>query len=64
MILDGRDIHTESDLHRILAEIMDFGPCYGRNLDALWDCLSKDIERPIIITWCHSDLSKKAWRAV
>jgi len=60
MILDGRDIHTESELHRILAEMMDFFPCYGRNLEALWDCLSTDIERPIRITWCHSDLSKKS----
>jgi len=34
MILDGRDIHTESELHRILAEMMDFCPCYGRNLEA------------------------------
>ncbi|QCA04000.1 barstar family protein [Pantoea vagans] len=59
MIIDGRDIHTESDVHRILAEIMEFGPYYGKNLDALWDCLSTDIERPIRITWCHSDLSKK-----
>lgn len=59
MIIDGRDIHTESDVHRILAEIMEFGPYYGKNLDALWDCLSTDIERPIRIIWCHSDLSKK-----
>ncbi|WP_223811667.1 MULTISPECIES: barstar family protein [Pantoea] len=64
MILEGRDIHTESDLHRILAEMMDLDPCYGRNLDALWDCLNTDIERPTRITWCHSGLSKKAWRAI
>ncbi|WP_285720603.1 MULTISPECIES: barstar family protein [unclassified Pantoea] len=38
---------------------MEFGPYYGKNLDALWDCLSTDIERPIRIPWCHSDLSKK-----
>lgn len=59
MIIDGRDIHTESDVHHILAEIMEFGPYFGKNLDALWDCLSTDIERPIRITWCYSDLSKK-----
>lgn len=59
IIIDGRNIHTESDVHSILAELMDFGPYYGRNLDSLWDRLSTDIERPIKITWHHSDLSKK-----
>jgi len=59
IIIDGRDIHTESDVHSILAEMMGFGPYYGRNLDSLWDRLSTDIERPRKITWHHSDLSKK-----
>ncbi|MCK6885045.1 barstar family protein [Enterobacter roggenkampii] len=26
---------------------LDFGPYYGRNLDALWDRLSTDVERPV-----------------
>lgn len=59
IILDGLDIHTESDVHRALAELLDFGPYYGRNLDALWDRLSTDIERPLKITWLHSDISKQ-----
>jgi len=65
IIIDGRNIHIESDVHNILAELMDFGPYYGRNLDSLWDRLSTDIEMPIKITWHHSDLSKKRrWRAI
>ncbi|EOG8017508.1 barstar family protein [Enterobacter ludwigii] len=26
---------------------LDFVPYYGRNLDALWDRLSTDVERPV-----------------
>ncbi|SUW65721.1 Ribonuclease inhibitor [Buttiauxella agrestis] len=59
IIIDGLHIYTESDVHRVLAELLDFGPYYGRNLDALWDRLSTDIERPIKITWLNSGLSKE-----
>ncbi|WP_414693919.1 barstar family protein [Pantoea agglomerans] len=30
-------------MHRILAELMDFGQYYGRNGDALCERLSKDV---------------------
>jgi barstar (barnase inhibitor) len=32
--LDGGAISSEADLHRILASALDFGPYYGRKLDA------------------------------
>lgn len=59
IIVDGLEIYTESDVHRVLANLLDFGPYYGRNLDALWDRLSTDVERPVRIVWLHSDLSKQ-----
>lgn len=37
---------------------LDFGPYYGRNLDALWDRLSTDVERPVKIIWLNSELSR------
>lgn len=59
IVLEGSDIFEESDVHRLLAEALNFGPYYGRNLDALWDRLSTDIERPVKIIWLDSELSKK-----
>jgi ribonuclease inhibitor len=32
---------------------------FGRNLDALWDILSSDIEGPFEIIWKHAANSKK-----
>lgn len=59
ILKDGRDIHTQFDFHRIFAEFMDFSPYYGSNLDALWDRLITDIERPVIITWGAFRIIKK-----
>ena len=59
VILDGKSIHTESDFHKIISDLLKFGPYYGQNLNALWDRLSMDVERPIKITWLNSELSKK-----
>lgn len=42
-----------------MSDLLDFGPYYGRNLDALWDRLSTDIERPVKIIWLHSELSRQ-----
>lgn len=33
---------------------------FGRNLDALWDVLSTDVEGPFKIVWKHSDDSKNS----
>ncbi|XVV39309.1 barstar family protein [Streptomyces sp. CA-100214] len=56
--IDGSLIQSESDLHDALARELDFGPFYGRNLDALWDRLSTDVERPIEILWENFEVSK------
>ncbi|MFP1755927.1 barstar family protein [Lonsdalea quercina] len=59
IVLDGQNIGTEADFHKVIAELLDFGPYYGKNLDALWDRLSTDVERPVRIIWSHSELSKQ-----
>jgi ribonuclease inhibitor len=56
--IDGSQIRCESDLHDFLARELDFGPYYGRNLDALWDCLSADVERPVVLVWEKSEVSR------
>ena len=59
LVIDGRLIHNESDLHDLLAAGLDFGPYYGRNLDALWDRLSTDVERPLDLVWQYSARSRE-----
>ncbi len=59
VVLDGRRVSSE-DLHRELARLLDFGPFYSANLDALWDRLSTDVERPVHLLWTESGTSRAA----
>ena len=61
--LDGQKILTEKDFHAELSKALDLPRHYGANLDALWDVLSTDIERPITLIWMNSAYSKKAMKA-
>ncbi|ELY4133027.1 barstar family protein, partial [Cronobacter turicensis] len=58
IILDGKKIENELEFHSVMSDLLNFGPYYGRNLDALWDRLSTDVERPVKIIWLNSDLSR------
>ncbi len=51
VVLDGKTIRSERDLHDRLAGPLDFGPYYGRNLGALWDRLHRDVPRPVELVW-------------
>lgn len=59
IILDGENIESEHDFHKVMSVLLDFGPYYGDNLDALRDRLSNDVERPVTIIWKNSEQSKK-----
>lgn len=48
---------TARDVHAALATALDFDSYYGYNLDALWDVLTTDVERPLIIQWENSTVS-------
>ena len=45
-ILDGKKMVSREETHRYLKETFGFPDCYGKNLDALYDCLTeqKDLE--------------------
>lgn len=60
VILQGDAIKSEYDLHRTLAEELDFGPYYGANLAALWDRLTSDVERPVRLIWKNAASSQAA----
>lgn len=55
--LDGRLIKTPADFHKQIALALDFGPYYGGNLAALWDMLSANVERPVVLIWNESAIS-------
>lgn len=60
VVVEGDQIVDVDKLHRFLAEALDFGPYYGRNMSALWDRLTTDVERPVDLVWRHSEQSRLA----
>jgi ribonuclease inhibitor len=60
VVIPGDRILAPMDLHRHLAAELDFGPYYGKNLSALWDEVTTDVERPVHIVWAHAAASRRA----
>ncbi len=58
-ILNGKDIRSLDDLYDQLSSRLSFPEHFGRNLDALWDVLSADIEGPFEIEWKNANDSRK-----
>jgi ribonuclease inhibitor len=56
--LNGRAIHSLDDLYDRLASRLALPGHFGRNLDALRDVLSTDVEGPFEILWKHPADSK------
>ena len=48
ILIDGTDITTIEEVHDIFSDALDFPSYYGRNLDALHDCLT-DVAEPVWI---------------
>jgi ribonuclease inhibitor len=57
--LNGKVIRSLDDLYDQLSMKLALPEHFGRNLDALWDVLSTDVEGPFEIVWKHADESKK-----
>ncbi|PKK87348.1 MAG: barnase inhibitor [Candidatus Wallbacteria bacterium HGW-Wallbacteria-1] len=58
--LNGLKINSLDDLYDRLAKRLSLPAHFGRNLDALWDVLSTDVEGPFEIVWTHSNDSKES----
>ena len=54
----GSKIYMEQDFHNQVSKIFSIQDYYGNNLDALWDLLSTNVERPITLVWKDSIFSK------
>jgi len=57
--LDGKTIRSLDDLYDRLSIPLSLPEHFGRNLDALWDVLSTDVQGSFEIVWKHTGDSKK-----
>ncbi len=58
LILDGNRLRYQCRVHRVLARKLGFPKWYGRNLDALYDCLTdlhEDTEL-VLVNWTADKL--------
>lgn len=53
--LDFSEIKNTAQLHDYLAEVFSLPEDYGRNLDALWDCLLFSFPEPTAIFLKNAD---------
>jgi ribonuclease inhibitor len=53
--IDCANVSSKEEFHRILAETLHFPAHYGRNLDALYDCLGEISQKTHLIlrNWAH-----------
>ena len=59
IIIDGAQIHSEADFHRIMAQHYDFGPNYGNNLGAFRDMVTSGFLMNTLLVWKNSAISKQ-----
>ena len=67
MIINGNSIHSESELYDALSSGLGFPAHFGRNADALYDCLCEPGEKKLIITneaGLQKALGSKEWPAI
>lgn len=49
IMIDGREMTSRENAHTYLAKILSFPDYYGRNLDALYDCLGDISEKTHLV---------------
>jgi ribonuclease inhibitor len=58
--LNGKTIRSLDDLYDRISILINLPEHFGRNLDALWDVLSTDVEGPFEIIWKNANDSKRS----
>ena len=58
--LPGKAIRSMEEFYDEIARQLHFPDYFGRNLDALWDVLTTDIEGPVKLIWEDSADSRKS----
>lgn len=54
-VIDLSNVSEKAQMHDMLFEALRLPAYYGRNLDALWDCLTSDLQIPCEIHLIMSD---------
>jgi ribonuclease inhibitor len=49
VILDGKEIYDDAEVHQILKNELKFPDYYGGDFAALCDCLTVYVERPVAL---------------
>ncbi|MGN7455483.1 barstar family protein [Paenibacillus pasadenensis] len=58
LLLDGSKLQAWNDIHDWFAEQFGFPEHYGRNLDALYDCLGDYAAPPLRLRWLRFEESR------
>ena len=61
--LDFSKIEHWNEFHQIIKDELDFPNYYGKNWDALWDCLTDmvDVEKPLYIEILGVEVIEQKW---
>jgi ribonuclease inhibitor len=59
-VLDGQAIQSLDSFYQEIGKVLPLPDYFGRNLDALADVLTTDLDGPCEILWEHSAVSKQA----
>jgi ribonuclease inhibitor len=59
-ILKGKVIHSLDEFYDEISGQLSLPAYFGRNLDALWDVLSTEVEGPTEIVWLNAEASRQA----
>ncbi len=59
VFINGIEISSQDSLHEILKVELELPDYYGKNLDALYDCLTGWVDLPLIIEWNKYSESKR-----
>jgi ribonuclease inhibitor len=58
VIFDFERIGSMSDFYLIAKRELDLPEYFGNNLDALWDCITGDIELPLSVRFINMSMSQ------
>ena len=59
IIIEGALIDSKEELHKIFKEALNLPEHYGKNLDALWDMVTGEIDLPIRIIWRDFNITEE-----
>lgn len=59
VVIAGDNTASAEDFYDSLERQLELPGYFGRNLDALWDMLTGDVEGPLEIIWQEADLSRQ-----